>query len=398
MVSMTPPEDTTLQTLLARERRRQDQVINLIASENYTSEAVRSVLASELINKYSEGYPGARYYGGNEVADAVEELCQQRARELFGLDEAEWSVNVQPLSGAPANMAVYSAVLGFRDYKKIMGLQLDHGGHLSHGFSASATGKIWQQVPFAVDATAEVLDYDELADLARQQQPDIIVAGFTAYPRSVDFARFRGIADSCGAHLHADIAHIGGLIAGEQHPSPFPHADTVMATTHKTLRGPRSAIIWSRRDERQLPKAIDRAVFPGLQGGPHMNQIAAVAAALYEAQQPDFRDYIAQVVRNAQVLAEELAERGWCIISGGTDTHLLLVDTWAGGDGIGGKEASERLEAKGIIVNKNTVPGDRRTAADPSGIRLGTPAETTRGKTEQDMRSIAERIDAILSV
>ena len=385
-----------IQRLLELEADRQQSVINLVASENYVSQDVLAALGSELTHKYSEGYPGARYYGGNRYADEVEEACCKAALKLMGLSADEWNVNVQALSGTPANLAVYASALGFNKEARIMGLALDHGGHLSHGFTASFTGKLWGQVPYFVDSKTEQLNYDEIHTLAQKHSPEVIVAGFTAYSRQVDFAKFREIADSCGAHLHADISHIGGLVAARQHPSPFPWADTVMSTTHKTLRGPRSAVIWSRRDERELGKLINRAIFPGLQGGPHMNQIAAAAIALEEARGSEFAEYISLVLANAKTMADQLSRLGWRIVTGGTDTHLFLVDTWQAGSGVSGKEASDRLEQAGIIVNKNTIPNDERPASDPSGIRIGTAAETTRGKSEKDMEEIAIRIDSIL--
>ncbi len=388
--------DTRIRDLITRERKRQSRVTNLIASENYVSSDVLKALGSELTNKYAEGYPGRRYYGGNEVVDEIEELCQKRAREVFGLSPRRWHVNVQPLSGTPANMAVYLAALGSDQRKRIMGMSLEQGGHLSHGFKVSATGMIWTQIPFGVDKRTERLDHEELMKIAKKERPDIIVAGFTAYPRKVNFKRFREIADACGAHLHVDMSHFGGLVAGKMHPAPFSYADTVMTTVHKTLRGPRSAIIWARKDGRGLDKAIDKAVFPGLQGGPHVNQIAAVATALEEARQPEFRTYARTVVANAKALAGGLKKRGWRIVSGGTDTHLVLVDTWMNGSGISGQEASDRLEKSGVIVNKNTIPGETRSPVDPSGVRLGTAAETTRGATEKDMEEIANRIDSVL--
>jgi glycine hydroxymethyltransferase len=303
-------------------------------------------------------------------------------------------VNVQVLSGSPANLAVYTALLPYG--AKIMGMSLDHGGHLTHGFRASVTGKWWKQIPYGVNEKTEVIDYKELREIALREKPDLIVAGFTAYPRAIDWKKFRAIADEVGAYLHIDMSHIAGLVAGEQYPSPFKYADTVMTTVHKTLRGPRSALIFSRIDKRQINEKIDRAVFPGLQGGPHMNQIAAVVVALSEAKTPAFKKYAAQVVKNAVALANELQKLGWKLISGGTDTHLILMDTWMHGQGISGKLASELLEKNDIIVNKNTIPFDTRSPMDPSGIRLGTAAETTRGKREKEMIAIARNIDVIL--
>jgi len=387
-------KDTQIKKLIDAENKRQKSVINLIASENYVSKDVLEALGSELTNKYAEGYPCRRYYGGQEYVDKIEVLAQERARTLFGLSPKKWHVNVQPHSGSPANLAVYLALVP--QGEKIMGMSLDHGGHLTHGHKVSATGKFWQQVPFGVDALTEVIDYDHIKKIAEKEKPQIIVAGFTAYPRKVDFKKFREIADSVGAYLMVDMSHIAGLVAGKAYASPFLYADIVTTTVHKTLRGPRSAMIFSMVDERELYKKIDKAVFPGLQGGPHLNQIAAVAIALKEASLPVFKTYAKQVVKNADTLAKELKKLGWKIISGGTDTHLVLVDTWMNGIGVSGKEASDRLEADGIIVNKNTIPGETRSAMDPSGIRLGTAAETTRGKKEKDMIKIAQKIDKIL--
>lgn len=392
-------KDKEIEKLIKLESARQKKVINLIASENYVSKDVLAALGSELTNKYSEGYPGKRYYGGQTHIDTIEELCQARALKLFGLSEKEWHVNVQALSGSPANLAVYVALVS--PHGKIMGMSLDQGGHLTHGHKVSATGKFWNQIPYGVDRNTEVLDYDEVRKIALEHKPDIIVAGFTAYPRKIDFKKFREIADACGAFLMVDMSHVGGLVAGGVYPSPFEYADIVTTTVHKTLRGPRSALIFARKDRpgetpRELDRKIDKAVFPGLQGGPHENQIAAVAVALKEASTPAFKKYAAQVVKNAATLAAELKKLGWKIISDGTDTHLILVDTWMKGKGISGAEASDRLEKAGIIVNKNTIPYETRSPFDPSGIRLGTAAETTRGKKEKDMNSIARKIDKIL--
>ena len=376
------------------ERARQKNAINLIASENYVSDDVLAALGSEFTNKYAEGYPGKRYYGGNDVVDKLESLCQDRARKLFGLNESEWRVNVQPLSGSPANLAVYFALVPPEG--KIMGMELSHGGHLTHGHKVSATGKLWKQVSYGVDKKTEQLDYDHLAKIAKKEKPNIIVAGFTAYPRTIDFEKFRKIADNARAYLMVDMSHIAGLVAGGVHPSPFSYADVVTTTTHKTLRGPRSAMVFIRKDKRSLDDLIDKAICPGLQGGPHMNTIAAVAVALKEAKTMAFKKYARQTTANARVLAKELATYGWRIVSGGTDNHLLLVDVWQGGAGVGGAEASERLEKAGIIVNKNTIPFDTRSPADPSGIRLGTAAETTRGAKQKDMKHIARVIENTL--
>lgn len=387
-------KDTQIKKLIEGEKKRQKGVTNLIASENYVSKDVLEALGSELTNKYAEGYSHKRYYGGQTFVDKIEDLTVDRALKLFGLSKEKWHVNVQALSGSPANLAVYLANVPLEG--KIMGMSLDHGGHLTHGHKVSMTGKAWIQIPYGVRSDTEVIDYDELKKIAQKEKPNIIVAGFTAYPRRVDFKKFREIADSCGAMLMVDMSHFAGLVAGKEYPSPFQYADVVTTTVHKTLRGPRSALIFSKIDERELYKKIDRAVFPGLQGGPHVNQIAAVAVALKEANTPAFKKYAKQVIKNADALSKELTKLGWRIVSGGTDTHLVLVDTWMDGNGISGAEASDRLEKNGIIVNKNTIPGEKRSPMDPSGIRLGSAAETTRGKKEKDFVSIARRIDAIL--
>jgi len=393
-------KDLNIKKLIGAEKKRQKSMVNLIASENFVSKDVLEALGSELTNKYGEGYPGARYYGGNEVIDKIENLTKERALKLFNLSPKEWSVNVQPLSGSPANIAVYLALFGGPStslgVKKIMGMSLAHGGHLTHGHKVSASGKFWVQVPYGVNQKTEMLDYEELKQIAEREKPNLIVAGFTAYPRIINFKKFREIADSCGAILMVDMSHLAGLVAGGVYPSPFSYADVVTTTAHKTLRGPRAALIFSRKDNRELDKKIDKAVFPGLQGGPHLNQIAAVAVALKEASTPAFKKYAAQVVKNAQALADELSKLGWRVVSGGTDSHLLLVDVWNNGKGIGGKEASERLEKAGIIVNKNTIPFDTRSPVDPSGIRLGSAAETTRGEKEKDFIAIARKVDRIL--
>ena len=394
-------KDKEIQKLIESEKKRQKSVINLIASENYVSDDVLEALGSELTNKYAEGYSEMRYYGGNEFSDKIEALTIERAKKLFKLT-SKWSVNVQPLSGSPANLAVYLALVA--KGAKIMGMNLSDGGHLTHGHKVSVTGKFWTQVPYGVGGD-EKLDYAEIEKIALREKPALIVCGFTAYPRVVDFKKFRQIADMVGAILLVDMSHFAGLVAGGVHPSPFPCAHVVTTTVHKTLRGPRSAIIFSRNDvmikndkgeEKSISELIDKAVFPGLQGGPHLNQIAATAVALKEASSPAFEKYASQVVKNAKALSEELKKLGWRIVSGGTDTHLVLVDTWMNGAGISGKLASDKLEKEGIIVNKNTIPGETRSPVDPSGIRLGTAAETTRGKKEKDMIKIARKIDTIL--
>lgn len=404
-------KDKKIEGLIQQERERQKAAVNLIASENYVSAEVLKALGSELVNKYAEGYPGRRYYGGNEVIDQIEEECQKRALKLFKLKEKDWAVNVQPLSGSPANLAVYLALVKPGD--KIMGMSLDHGGHLTHGHKVSISGKIWRQVAYGVNRETEQLDYGEIEKTAKREKPALIVAGYTAYSRKVDWKKFRQIADGVGAILMVDMSHLAGLVAGGVYPSPFPYADVVTTTTHKTLRGPRAALIFSARrppknfpvikgksvlgrSPRSINELIDKAVFPGIQGGPHVNQIAAVAVALGETMKPEFKTYAKQVVKNAKVLAGELKKLGWRIVSGGTDSHLFLVDTWLDGKGLSGQEASEKLERAGIIVNKNAIPFDTRPPADPSGIRLGTAAETTRGKGEKEMIKLAQKIDRIL--
>ncbi|MEK9209523.1 MAG: serine hydroxymethyltransferase [Patescibacteria group bacterium] len=390
-------KDVEIFNLIKKEEARQENTINLIASENYVSKQVLEALGSVLTNKYSEGYSGKRYYGGNFYIDKIEELCQKRALKLFGLSEEKWSVNVQPYSGSPANLAVYSALVPLGE--KIMGMELAMGGHLTHGHKVSFSGKAWKQIPFGVNKKTEMLDYGELLRIAKREKPKLIVCGFTAYSRKIDFKKFRQIADSAGAYLMADIAHIAGLIAGKAYPSPFAYADIVTTTTHKTLRGPRGAIIFSRRIKSQISnlkinELIDKAVFPGMQGGPHNHQTVAIAVCLKEAMSPDFKKYAKQIILNARALAQELKNRGWRIVSGGTDSHLFLVDVFK--KGITGKEAEELLEEAGIIVNKNAIPFDERSPFNPSGIRIGVPAITTRGMKEKEMKIIAGLIDGIL--
>lgn len=384
--------DTEIAALIAKERERQQSSINLIASENYISDAVAQALCSEFGNKYAEGYPGKRYYAGNAVIDELELLTQHRAREAFGLQESQWSVNVQALSGSPANLMIYNALLP-KD-ALLFGLALDHGGHLSHGHHVSATGTWWHSKTFHVDPTTEQLNYDTIREQALLLRPAMIVAGFTAYSRSINWAAFRSIADECGALLHVDMSHIAGLVAGGVYESPFAYADTVMTTTHKTLRGPRGALIFSKKDARELPKKINSAVFPGMQGGAHYNTIAGIAVALKESTTPAFATYSRTVIENTATLANALQSQGWHIVSGGTDTHLFLLRTID--YGIGGQEASDRLEREGIIVNKNSIPFDTRSPHDPSGIRIGCAAETTKGSTPAMMHDLAKRITSIL--
>lgn len=387
-------KDKQISSLIKAETKRQKSVINLIASENYVPKDVLEALGSIFDNKYAEGYPFARYYGGQENTDKLEVLCQDRALKLFKLKKTEWTVNVQPLSGSPANLAVYLALVP--QGSKIMGLPLTLGGHLTHGQKVSITGKVWSQIPIPVDTKTEMIDYERMKDDAIKEKPTLIVAGFTAYPRIVDFKKCREIADACGAYLMVDMSHFAGLVAGGVYPTPFAYADVVTTTTHKTLRGPRGAMIFSRLDAREIGKKVDKAIFPGLQGGPHLGQVAGVAVALKENDSGAFKKYAKQVIKNAQTLANTLQKLGWRIVSGGTDSHLVLVDTWMDGKGIPGKEAEAKLEKAGIICNKNTIPGETRSPFDPSGIRIGSPAETTRGKKEKDFKKIAEKIDKVL--
>jgi glycine hydroxymethyltransferase len=374
--------DPELAGLVEGEAQRQHDKLRMIASENYVSEAVLEASGTVLTNKYSEGYTGKRYYEGQQFVDKIETLAIERARSLFGVDHA----NVQPYSGSPANLAVYLAFLNPGD--TVMGMSLPMGGHLTHGWSVSATGKWFNSVSYGVSRETGLVDFDEVRDLARRERPKVIFAGGTAIPRTIDFAAFAEIAREVGAILAADIAHIAGLVAGGAHPTPVGHADVITTTTHKTLRGPRGAMILSTEEH---AKAIDRAVFPGLQGGPHNHTTAGIAVALREAAQPAFRDYAAQVVTNAKALAAALVERGFDLISGGTDNHLILADLT--GKGIGGKPAAKALDRAGIELNYNTVPYDTRKPFDPSGIRLGTPALTTRGLTEAQMPQVAAWMD-----
>ena len=372
--------------LVEAEGRRQFETVRLIASENYASRAVLEATGSVLTNKYSEGYPGKRYYEGQRVVDDVESLAIRRAEELFGVEHA----NVQPYSGSPANLAVYLAFL--EPGETMMGMALPMGGHLTHGWGVSATGKWFRAVQYGVRRDTGRIDMDEVRELALKERPKLIFCGGTAIPRTIDFAAFGEIAREAGALLVADIAHIAGLIAGGAHPSAVPYADVISTTTHKTLRGPRGAMLMSRAEYAQ---AIDRAVFPGLQGGPHDNTTAAIAVALHEASTDDFRAYAHRIVENAKALAEALVERGFDLVSGGTDNHLILVDLT--GKGIGGKPAAQALDRAGIEANYNTVPFDPRKPFDPSGVRLGTPAVTTRGMGPDDMRRIAGWIDEVVA-
>ncbi len=380
-------EDPQIYEIIKREEQRQKEGIELIASENYVSTAVLTAMGSILTNKYSEGYPGKRYYGGNEIIDQAETLAIERAKELFGAEH----VNVQPLSGSPANLAVYMALLQPGD--KVLGFSLDQGGHLSHGHPLNFSGKLYTIIPYFVDKETERIDMDEVEAIAMREKPKMILAGFSAYSRSMDWARFRAIADKCGAFLFADIAHIAGLVAGKQLENPIPFCDVVSTTTHKTLRGPRGAMIMCKE---KFASAIDKAVFPGVQGGPHDHINAAKAIAYGEALKPEFAEYSKAVIANARALAGALQEKGYRIISGGTDNHLMLVDVF-GSKNITGKEAEKALEKVGVSINKNMIPFDPRKPLDPSGVRLGTPALTTRGCGVNDMKTVADLIDETLA-
>src|SRR5437763_887487 len=374
--------DPELARLVQDEARRQYEKARLIPSENYVSEAVLEASGTVLTNKYSEGYPGRRYYEGQQFIDPIETLARERAQALFGVDHA----NVQPYSGSPANLAVYLAFCQPGD--TVMGMALPMGGHLTHGWPVSVTGKWFRSVQYGVRQDTGRVDLDEVRDLALKERPKVIFCGGTAIPRIIDFPAFAAIAAEAGALLVADIAHIAGLIAGGAHPSPVGHADVITTTTHKTLRGPRGAMIMSKAEH---AKDVDRAVFPGLQGGPHNHTTAAIAVALREAARPEFRDYAHQVVKNAQALAAALLTRGYDLVSGGTDNHLILMDLTS--RGIGGKPAARALDRAGIELNYNTVPFDPRKPFDPSGVRLGTPSITTRGLTEEHMPQVAGWMD-----
>jgi glycine hydroxymethyltransferase len=377
--------DPEVATAIDNEVRRQHEGLELIASENFVSEAVLEAMGSVFTNKYAEGYPGKRYYGGCEFADIVESLARERAKQLFGAEHA----NVQPHAGSQANMEAYAAVLQPGD--TILGLNLAHGGHLTHGFHLNFSGKTYRIVPYGVTKETETIDYDDLEKLAEKERPKMIIGGGSAYPRIIDFVRMRQIADKVGAIYLVDMAHFAGLVAGGAHPSPVPHAHIVTSTTHKTLRGPRAGMILCKQD---YAAAIDKVVFPGMQGGPLVHIIAAKAVCFREAMQPDFRDYACQVVANAKVLADTLAAEGFRIISGGTDTHLMLVDVFS--KGMLGSEAEKALDRAGITVNKNAIPFDTNPPMKPSGIRIGTPALTTRGMKEADMRQVGRWISEVL--
>ena len=377
--------DPELYASMERELGRQRDHLELIASENFTSPAVMEAVGSHLTNKYAEGYPGARYYGGCDYVDEVERLAIDRVTRLFGADHA----NVQPHSGSQANMAVYAALLQPGD--RILGMNLSHGGHLTHGSKASLSGKYFEAHFYGVDPETETIDYDALARVAEEVRPKLIIAGASAYPRVIDFARFRAVADSVGAYLMVDMAHIGGLVAAGVHPSPVPYADVVTCTTHKTLRGPRGGLIFCRPE---LAKKVDSAVFPGMQGGPLQHVIAGKAVAAEEALTPEYRAYIHRVVVNCRAMAAEFMAMGYKVVTGGTDNHLFLLDLTD--TGLTGREVQEELDRCGITLNKNCVPGDKRSPFQTSGVRIGTAAMTTKGYTAEDFCRVAHRIDEVV--
>ena len=385
--------DSQVANLIEEEKERQATSLEMIPSENHSSKAVREALGSVLTDKYAEGYPGRRYYAGLRWCDKIEALCQERAKKLFNVSH----VNVQPYSGSPANQAVYFALC--RPGDTIMGMLLPHGGHLTHGWKVSVSGIHYRAMQYGVDERTGLFDYDEIARLAKKTKPKLIWVGATAYPRIFDWKKFATIADSVGAYLVADIAHIVGLIVAGAHPSPIPFVHLVTTTTHKTLRGARGGMIMvtkkGLKKDRELPKKIDRAIFPGLQGGPHENQIAAIAVCLKEASRASFRQYGKQVVKNSKALAEALLSLDFKLVTGGTDNHLIVIDLR--NKSILGAEAQDRLELAGITVNKNTIPYDPNPPFKPSGIRVGTPAITTRGMKEKEMRQIALWINKVIS-
>ncbi|MDD5652445.1 MAG: serine hydroxymethyltransferase [Candidatus Moranbacteria bacterium] len=377
--------DQKIYKAIVGENKRQEEGLEMIASENYVSKAVLEALGTVFTNKYSEGYPGKRYYGGQEYTDVVESLAVERAKKLFGAQH----VNVQPLSGAPANMIAYSAVLNSGD--KVLGMDLSHGGHLTHGHPVTLSAKVYNFVRYKTDKSGKI-DYEALEKMAKKEKPKMMLAGFSAYTRQINYRRFTQIAKKVGAITMFDIAHIAGLIAGGALPNPVPYFDIVTTTTHKTLRGPRGGMIMCKK---KYAQAIDKATFPGFQGGPHMNNIAAKAVAFGEALKPSFKTYARQVIKNAKVLEKELKKYGFKIMFGGTDNHMVLADVF-GSKGVSGKEAEEALDKVGITVNKNMIPDDPRKPLDPSGIRIGTPAVTTRGMKEKEIKKISNWINAAI--
>ena len=385
-------KDKEVYSILEKEEKRKDKTLEMIPSENHTSQSVLEALSSVFNDKYAEGYPKKRYYGGNEHIDEIEILCQERVKELFNVPFC----NVQSYSGSPANMAVYFAILNPGD--KVLGMHLNAGGHLTHGWKVNFSGKYYNSFFYGVDKDTFLINYDEVEEIAKREKPKLIFAGTTSYPRTIDFKRFREIADSVGAYLCADISHISGLVVARAHPSPVDYAHIVTTTTHKTLRGPRGALIMVTQSgiekDEELPEKINKAVFPGLQGGPHEHQVAAIAVCLKEASDPSFKDYGKQIVLNAKALAEELVKNGFDIVSGGTDNHLLVLDLR--NKGVSGKQAQDLLEKAGIIVNKNAIPFDSNPPANPSGVRMGTPAVTTRGMKEEEMKEIANFIKEVI--
>ena len=374
-------QDPEIAAAIKGELRRQREGLEMIPSENFTSKAVLEALGSVMTNKYSEGYPGKRYYGGNQFIDVAENLAIERAKKLFGAEH----VNVQCYSGSPGNLEIYFALLNFGD--TVMGMNLTHGGHLTHGHPVNFSGKAYHFVQYGVNKETEIIDYDEVREIALREKPKLIVSGYTAYPREVNFKRFAKIAEEVGAISMADTSHISGLIIAGVHQSPFPETDVVMTTTHKTLRGPRGAIIMCKQ---KYAQQIDKAVFPGMQGGPHDNNTAAKAVCFGEALKPEFKEYGKQIVKNAKTLAEGLLKNGFRLVSGGTDNHLVLIDLT--NKNVTGKQAESALDKANITVNKNTIPYDTRSPFDPSGIRIGTPALTTRGMKEPEMKYIADLI------
>ncbi|PIR48870.1 serine hydroxymethyltransferase [Candidatus Peregrinibacteria bacterium CG10_big_fil_rev_8_21_14_0_10_55_24] len=378
--------DPEIRDLIIAEEKREWDKIRLIPSENYASTAVLEASGSVLTNKYSEGYPGKRYYEGQQITDIVETLAIERAKKLFGVEHA----NVQPYSGSPANMAVYHAVLEPGD--AIMGLALPHGGHLTHGWKVNFSGKLYRSVPYELDPQTERLNFDKIREQALQVRPKVIIAGYTAYPRTIEWEKFREICDEVGAFFHADTSHITGLIVGGVHPNPFPIADTGITTTHKSLRGPRGAMILCKA---QFAEKVDKAIMPGLQGGPHNHTTAAIAVALKEATTPEFKAYAKQIVANAKALADQLLTHGFRLVSGGTDNHLILFEVQKS-KGIGGREAAKALDAAGIVTNCNTVPFDPNPPFKPSGVRIGTPAITSRGMKEPEMRKLGDWMSEVI--